>query len=207
VEELDPFLIKVKVHNVYKDRIKRIIDIIGSLFLSVVCSGLFALIVLVYIVSFQYPFFFRQERIGKNERIFWLIKFRTLNNSDKSLQKRRFAWGDFLRLTSLDELPQLWNVLKGEMSLIGPRPLPVEYLPLFSEQQRIRHSIRPGITGLAQVSGRHSIGWKQKFDYDIFYVRHLSFWLDLKIVLKTMRLLVFLKKDISLTERKFTGDA
>lgn len=135
-----------------------------------------------------------------------MFKFRTLKQSGDTLEKRRFWWGDFLRRTSFDELPQLWNVLKGDMSFVGPRPLPVEYLPLFSEEQRTRHTVRPGITGLAQVNGRHSISWEEKFQFDLLYVQKLSFLLDLKILVKTVVLVLSLKKDASLQEPKFTGN-
>jgi len=113
--------------------------------------------------------------------------------------------GNLLRRTSLDELPQLWNVMKGEMSLVGPRPLPVQYLPLFSPEQRRRHSIRPGITGLAQVNGRHGISWEEKFSYDLYYVQHVSFLYDVHIMAMTVGLLFSFKRDVSLEEKAFTG--
>ena len=135
-----------------------------------------------------------------------MVKFRTLSVNDQlTLYERRFLFGNFLRITNLDELPQLWNVLKGEMSLVGPRPLPVEYDKLFSETQQIRHTVRPGITGLAQVSGKNSISWQEKFEYDIHYVNRISFWLDCLILFKTLTLALSIKRDVSLEEDKFTG--
>lgn len=133
-------------------------------------------------------------------------KFRTLSvDENKDLQQRRFILGDVLRKTSLDELPQLWNMLKGEMSLVGPRPLPVEYDQLFSEEQRKRLEVKPGITGWAQVHGRHSISWKEKLDLDNWYVNNISFIIDMQILYKTVVLLLSFKKDRSLEEEKFTG--
>ena len=154
----------------------------------------------------MYPIFFFQERTGIQGKPFRLIKFRTLKSIGSSLEERRFWLGDFLRATSLDELPQLINVLKGEMSLIGPRPLPVEYLALMSDEQKKRHLVKPGITGWAQVNGRNAISWQEKFALDNYYVKHVSFLLDVKIVFKTIQLLLSFKKDISLSEQKFTGN-
>jgi len=132
-----------------------------------------------------------------------MIKFRTLKVSDE--QDRRFVLGNVLRFLSLDELPQLLNVLMGDMSLIGPRPLPIEYLPLFSAEQKKRHDVRPGITGWAQVNGRNSVSWEQKFKFDVMYVQKVSFLFDAKIVVKTIILLLSFRKDTSLLEKKFTG--
>src|SRR5690606_6834910 len=168
-------------------------------------SWLFLLILILYMLSYQLPVFFMQERIGKGEKIFRLIKFRSLKNTRVNLKEREFWLGNILRRTSLDELPQLLNVLKGEMSLIGPRALPVEYQPLFSSEQRKRFSVLPGITGWAQVNGRHSISWKKKFELDNYYVDHISFLLDMKILFKTMVLLLSFQPDRSLLEEKFTG--
>lgn len=134
-----------------------------------------------------------------------MYKFRTLKNSDASLLERRFALGDCLRFTNADELPQLLNVLKGEMSLVGPRPLPVEYADLFSDKQNKRHSVLPGITGLAQVSGKNNLSWDEKFRLDLEYVNKVSFALDIRILIKTLILALSFKKDTSLTEEKFTG--
>jgi lipopolysaccharide/colanic/teichoic acid biosynthesis glycosyltransferase len=137
------------------------------------------------------PFFF-QKRPGKHEKIFSIIKFKTMNDK-KDAQgnllndaERLTPIGAFVRKTSLDEIPQLINVLKGDMSLIGPRPLLIQYLPLYNEQQKRRHEVRPGITGWAQVNGRNAISWEQKFEYDVWYVDHCSFSTDVKILLKTI---------------------
>jgi lipopolysaccharide/colanic/teichoic acid biosynthesis glycosyltransferase len=157
-------------------------------------------------VTFQFPIFFFQERIGKDGNPFRIVKFRTLKDIPSSGLKRKFRLGNLLRFFSLDELPQLWNVLKGEMSLIGPRPLPTEYLPFYSVEQLKRHYVRPGITGMAQVSGRHSISWQQKFKLDIDYVQHISFGLDLQLYFRTIALLLSFRKDNSLEEEKFKGN-
>lgn len=160
----------------------------------------------MYLINGHKQIFFLQERIGHNERTFTVFKFRTLKPDDSiPLQERQFLLGRFLRFTSLDELPQILNILKGNMSFIGPRPLPTNYLPLFSDAQRARHSVLPGITGWAQVNGRHSISWKAKFRYDHYYVQHLSFCLDIKILVRTAGLVLFPKKDMSLVEQEFRG--
>lgn len=159
--------------------------------------------------------FFFQARPGKNNCIFTIIKFKTMNDlKDKNGvllpdEKRLTAIGNFVRKASLDEIPQLINVLKGDMSLIGPRPLLVQYLPLYNEHQKRRHEVRPGITGWAQINGRNAISWKEKFDYDVWYVDHLSFFLDFKIVLLTLKK-VFIREGISAqgqaTTSAFTGN-
>jgi sugar transferase EpsL len=179
-----------------------------ALIAVIVLSWLMVLIVLAYVISFQFPIFFSQQRIGRNDVPFTLLKFRTLSPATGlSLQERRFPLGDFLRFTNLDELPQLWNILKGEMSLVGPRPLLPEYLPLFNEEQRLRHRVKPGVTGLAQVDGsRHTLPWEKKLERDIVYIRNLSFSLDLRIIAKTILLLFAFKRDVSLNEKPFTGN-
>ncbi len=188
----------------YSNHLKRVLDIIFSILLLLITSWVFILLALMYVITFNLPVFFVQQRIGKNNTVFIMRKFRTfkaLENGD-----RRFALGSALRFLSLDELPQLINVLKGEMSLIGPRPLPIEYLPLFSKEQNKRHTIRPGITGWAQVNGRNSLSWEDKFRFDLMYVEKVSLVFDLKIVIKTIFLLMSFKKDISMLEKKFTGN-
>lgn len=159
--------------------------------------------------------FFTQQRPGKDEVVFKLLKFKTMNdkrdaNGDLLPDAARLtAIGKFIRKTSLDELPQLWNVLKGDMSLIGPRPLLVEYLEFYSDEQKRRHEVRPGITGWAQVNGRNAISWEQKFEYDIWYVDNCSFVLDIRILWMTV-LKVFKREGInatdSVTMSKFTGN-
>jgi len=191
---------------IYKRYGKRIFDLILGIFVFVVFSWLFLLILICYCITFQFPIFFTQFRTGKNNIPFTMWKFRTLSSEeDKSLDERRFKLGDFLRATNLDELPQLWNVLKGEMSLVGPRPLPLEYEPLFTPEQRARHSVLPGITGLAQVYGKNGISWEQKFNYDLEYMKKITFLSDIKILLKTITLVLTMKRDISLKEEKFKG--
>jgi lipopolysaccharide/colanic/teichoic acid biosynthesis glycosyltransferase len=185
---------------------KRVLDVtlILILLLFIVLCGCF--IMIGYFILFEFPILYKSVRIGKNGKQFSMYKCRTLAvNEDLMLEKRKFGWGNFLRLTNLDELPQLWNVLKGEMSLVGPRPLPVEYASLFTEEQNIRHTVLPGITGWAQVSGKNDIAWKRKFELDVFYVNNLSFKLDVEILVKTMLLLFNFRKDTSLSEEKFIG--
>lgn len=169
-------------------------------------SWLLALITLMYFVGSIGSPFFIHPRLGKSGKPFNLIKFRTLQNRGADLQARRFALGDFLRATSLDELPQLINILRGDMSFVGPRPLPVEYGSLFDKRQWARHTVRPGLTGWAQVNGRNTISWKEKFELDIYYVGNLGFWFDMKILVKTVILLLSFRKDVSLEEKRFTGN-
>ena len=142
------------------------------------------------------PVFFRQERAGLNGRAFRLVKFRTMREGEGSDEERLTRFGRILRSTSLDELPELWNVLKGEMSLVGPRPLPVCYLPRYTSEQNRRHEVLPGITGWAQVNGRNSLDWEAKFRYDVDYVDCRSPWLDAKILFMTLAQ-VIVRKDIN----------
>jgi undecaprenyl phosphate N,N'-diacetylbacillosamine 1-phosphate transferase len=176
----------------YKSYIKPSIDFTVSLFLLIVAFPVLALVTFfLYFANNGKPFFF-QLRPGKNGKIFTIIKFKTMNdNSDEDGNllldaSRLTVLGQFVRTTSLDELPQLINVLKGDMSLIGPRPLLPEYLALYSETQKKRHNVKPGITGWGQVNGRNSISWSQKFEYDVWYVDNLDFLLDLKIIFLTI---------------------
>jgi undecaprenyl phosphate N,N'-diacetylbacillosamine 1-phosphate transferase len=190
----------------YISYFKRVVDILLSLIALILLGWIFVMIMILYCITFQFPLFFFQHRIGRDQKPFLLIKFRSLINSDQSLQKRRFWLGDLLRFFSLDELPQVWNVWKGEMSFIGPRPLPTEYLHLMNPAQQARHKVRPGITGWTQVNGRHSLSWDQKFELDNYYVNNLSFGLDLHILFKTIVLLLSFRKDQSLAEEKFKGN-
>ncbi len=188
--------------------LKRIFDILLSCLLLAAFSWLFLAIIFAYLISTRHPVFFIQPRIGMAGKVFRLIKFRTLKTGDQlPADDRRFPLGDFLRRTSLDELPQLWNVVRGDMSLVGPRPLLVEYGPLFNDEQRQRHLVRPGITGWAQVNGRNQVSWTEKFQLDLYYIRHISFWLDMKILLMTLYVLFAFRKDTSLTEKRFDGNA
>lgn len=191
----------------YARRWKRLFDVAVCILLLACLSWLFFLIASLYALTFSYPIIFKQRRIGRNGTTFVLYKFRTLKTTSDSPEQRRFLLGTLLRFTSLDELPQLVNVLRGEMSLIGPRPLPVEYLPLFSVDQMRRHAVLPGITGWAQVNGRNSVPWHEKFALDLYYVDHVSFLLDIRIILRTVMLLLSFRRDVSLKEKKFAGDA
>lgn len=191
---------------IYKRIIKPFFDRLVALVFLLALSWLFVLIVLGYWLTGETSIFFRQLRTGFEICPFHLIKFRTLKNAEGPVQLRRFRWGDFLRKTSLDELPQLWNVVRGEMSLVGPRPLPVAYVSLMTERQKKRHQVKPGITGWAQVNGRHRISWQRKFELDLYYTEHVSFWLDFRIVFKTVILLLSFHKDHSLAEAPFSGN-
>jgi lipopolysaccharide/colanic/teichoic acid biosynthesis glycosyltransferase len=176
----------------YRCFFKRTLDLIIAFVGLVIVSPILLIISIgLYFANNGKPFFF-QLRPGKNAKLFKISKFKTMNDKkdkDGNLladAQRLTAIGAFVRKTSLDELPQLLNVLKGEMSLIGPRPLLPEYLPLYSELQNRRHDLRPGITGWAQVNGRNAISWSQKFEYDVWYVDNMSFVLDIKIIVKTL---------------------
>lgn len=186
----------------YKGFIKRIIDFSAALLGFLFLSPIFLVVMIgLSIANRGKPFFF-QKRPGKNEKIFKIIKFKTMNDK-KDLEgnllsdaERLTAMGSFVRKTSLDEIPQLLNVIKGDMSLIGPRPLLVQYLPLYDEEQKKRHRVRPGITGWAQVNGRNAISWEKKFEFDVWYVENLSFALDMKILFQTLKK-VFIREGIS----------
>ena len=177
----------------YKSFLKRALDIIFSCLAMLLVSPIFLLISITVIITSGSPIFFKQYRPGLNEKIFKLYKFRTMTNKcDKngnflSDEHRITKFGNFLRSTSLDELPGLWNVFNGNMSFVGPRPLLVEYLPLYSKEQAKRHEVKPGITGWAQVNGRNAISWEQKFKMDIWYIKNQSFFLDIKILLMTIK--------------------
>ena len=177
----------------YKNFFKRLFDFTASLLGLVLISPIFVIVTIgLYFANQGKPFFF-QARPGKDERIFKIIKFKTMNDKKDAQGNllpdvdRLTPIGAFVRKTSLDEIPQLINVLKGDMSLIGPRPLLVQYLPLYNAEQKKRHDVRPGITGWAQVNGRNAISWEQKFAYDVWYVEHCSLLLDLKILLRTIQ--------------------
>ena len=189
----------------YKRIFKRPADIVISLgALLFAFPFIVPVLLFVFIKTKENPFFL-QKRPGLHEKTFTLIKMRTMVNkydSDGNLmpdKERLTRWGKFFRAISIDEIPQLINVLKGDMSLIGPRPLMTEYLPLYSDHQRRRHLVRPGITGWAQINGRNSISWQQKFDLDVWYVEHICFMVDVKIILLTIKK-VFKKEDINRSE-------
>ena len=203
----------------YRQFFKRFYDFILSLIAIVVLSPLLLILTIVGAIAMRGNPFFTQLRPGKkdkngNEKIFRLIKFRTMSNkkdADGNLlpdAQRLNKYGKFLRSTSLDELGELINILKGDMSIVGPRPLLVKYLPLYNDEQRRRHNVRPGLTGYAQSHGRNAISWEEKFELDDYYVDHYSLWLDVKIIFKT--LFVVLKHDgisseLSVTIDDFTG--
>ena len=198
----------------YKNFIKPILDFVISLMAFILLVPLFILItVLLFIVNKGKPFYF-QLRPGKNGKTFKIMKFKTMNDDADSEgcllpdAKRITLIGKFIRKTSLDEIPQLLNVIKGDMSLIGPRPLLVEYLPLYSDFQKKRHNVKPGITGWAQVNGRNAITWEKKFKYDVWYVNNVSFNLDFKIFILTIKK-VFVSEGINsgaaVTMEKFAG--
>jgi lipopolysaccharide/colanic/teichoic acid biosynthesis glycosyltransferase len=199
----------------YKQYIKRILDLVASFVLFIVLLPFFLVIaILLTLLMKRHPFFF-QVRPGKNGKPFKLVKFKTMNDHrDASGEllpdaERLTGMGAILRKTSLDEIPQLLNVIKGDMSLIGPRPLLPEYLPLYTTLQARRHEVLPGITGWAQVNGRNSISWDKKFAYDVWYVDHISFKMDMKILLLTVRK-VIIKEGINSTDmvttEKFLGN-
>ncbi|MGB5757347.1 MAG: sugar transferase [Acidimicrobiales bacterium] len=166
--------------------IKRAIDVAVAALLLIVLSPVLAAIALVVVATMGRPILFRQERPGLHGRPFTLAKFRTMRNGEASDADRLTSVGRMLRATSLDELPELWNVIRGDMSLVGPRPLLMSYLPLYSERQARRHEVRPGITGLAQVSGRNDLNWDTRFETDVAYVEDLSLTLDLRIMARTV---------------------
>lgn len=194
--------------------IKRLFDIVASAF------GLLLLAPVIAIVAWKIrrklgsPVLFRQVRPGLKGKPFEMIKFRTMRDANDAAgnplpdSERMTPFGGFLRSSSLDELPELWNVLKGDMSLVGPRPLLMEYLPLYSPEQYRRHEVRPGVTGWAQINGRNALSWDEKFKLDIWYVDNRSFWLDLKIIFLTIKKVVVrdgISADGEATMAKFTG--
>jgi len=199
----------------YRKFTKRIIDVFLSLLIIILLSPLILIVFVVLSFSNSGRVFFKQQRPGLNEKIFVLRKFKTMNDRKDSEGKllpdsmRLTKMGKFIRSTSLDELPQLFNVLVGDMSLVGPRPLLIKYLPLYSIEQKRRHKVRPGITGWAQVNGRNAISWNKKFELDVWYVDNQSFALDLKVLLLTLQK-VFQRKGItsanSATTEPFNGE-
>lgn len=177
----------------YKDYLKRVCDFLIAFFGLFFLSPIFIIITIGLMIANNRKPFFAQSRPGKGKKIFKIIKFKTMNDKrdgEGNLlpdAERLTVIGKLIRKTSLDEIPQLINVIKGDMSLVGPRPLLTQYLPLYNDTQKRRHEVRPGITGWAQVNGRNAISWKQKFEYDVWYVDHVSFALDLKILLLTIK--------------------
>jgi len=186
----------------YRSFFKYFIDFTAALLGFIVISPIFVLVMICLLIANSGKPFFFQSRPGKNARIFRVIKFKTMNDKEDKEGNllpdaaRLTPVGKFVRMISLDEIPQLINVLKGDMSLVGPRPLMPKYVPLYSPEQFRRHEVRPGITGWAQINGRNNISWKQKFEYDVWYVDHLSFALDVKIFFLTIKK-VFVREGIS----------
>lgn len=198
----------------YKSILKPLIDFTGALILLILLSPIILLTAFLILIKLGRPIIFSQQRPGYKGKIFAIYKFRSMSNAKDldgeplSDEQRLGKFGQFIRSISLDELPQLWNVLKGDMSFIGPRPLLVEYLPLYTPTQAKRHDVKPGITGWAQVNGRNAISWEEKFRYDVDYVNHISLDLDLKIAFLTA-LKVIKKEGVSqegnVTMEKFNG--
>ncbi len=188
--------------------VKRTVDVVAAVLGLVVLMPVMLVVALLVRVKLGSPVLFRQTRPGRNGKPFELVKFRSMRDGDGSDAERLTSFGRKLRATSLDELPELWNVLKGEMSLVGPRPLRMRYLPLYNSHQARRHEVRPGITGLAQVNGRNALNWEDRFDLDVTYVASLSAAADLRIVLATVGDVVRRKgisQDGAATMTAFTG--
>lgn len=195
----------------YKLYLKRFIDLFFATIIFILLSPIFMLVMIVLSSANKGSPFFFQLRPGKNGKIFKIIKFKTMNDKkDESgnllpMGERITPFGNLLRKTSLDEIPQLLNVIKGDMSIVGPRPLLEQYLPLYTKRQKKRHSVKPGITGWAQINGRNQVTWKEKFEMDIWYVENISFKTDLSIMLKTAKQ-VLLRKDIAHIELAVTPE-
>lgn len=201
--------------SVYQKWGKRALDICFSALALVVLSPVLLIVALLVKIKLGSPIIFKQNRPGKDEVIFSMYKFRTMTDAKDANGNylpdnvRLTKFGQLLRATSLDELPELWNILKGDMSFVGPRPLLVEYLPLYNEDQRKRHSVRPGLTGLAQVKGRNAISWQKKFELDIKYINSVSFLCDVSIIFQTVIKVIRSENINTLTQdipEKFKGD-
>ncbi|WP_461205044.1 sugar transferase [Clostridium sp. DL1XJH146] len=183
----------------YKIFLKRIIDFIGALCAFILLSPLFLVVAVFVLICLGRPIIFKQKRPGRNEKIFTIYKFRTMTeelDGNGHLLKdslRLNKCGSFLRATSLDELPQLFNIIKGDMAIVGPRPLLIRYLPFYTKEEKLRHTLRPGLTGLAQISGRNNLSWDERLAFDIQYVKNIGFKFDIMIIFKTV--LKVIKKD------------
>ena len=199
----------------YDRVIKRIIDLVLSGIALLVLSPVYLILAIIVRIKLGSPVLFSQERPGKNEKVFRMYKFRSMTDArdaDGNLlpdEERMTHFGAALRATSLDELPELWNIFKGDMSIVGPRPLLVRYLPRYNERQRRRHDVRPGLTGWAQVNGRNAISWEQKFEYDVEYVEKESFLFDVKILFMTVGKVLHrsgITSEGNITMEEFMGD-
>lgn len=204
-----------KPYGPYERFVKRPLDVVCALLALIVFCWLYALVALLVRIKLGSPVLFKQERPGKGEKIFMLYKFRSMTDEKDENGEllpdeiRLTRFGRFLRKTSLDELPEALNILKGDMSVVGPRPLLVEYLPRYSEEQHHRHDVRPGLSGYAQVNGRNTVSWNERFDMDVWYTRHISFALDVKIVMKTVFSALRregISSETSATMEKFMGN-
>lgn len=201
--------------GIYEKYIKRILDCVLAVLAFILLSPLMLAVWCLVRVKLGAPVIFKQERPGLNGKIFKLYKFRTMtderneNGELLSDEVRLTKFGKTLRSTSLDELPELWNIIKGDMSIVGPRPLLVRYLPLYNERQARRHEVRPGFTGLAQVNGRNSISWEEKFEWDVKYVENISFIGDVRIIWNTVKVVLRrdgISSDTSVTMEEFKGN-
>ena len=199
----------------YKKFMKRCLDFLLALAALIMLSPVFLIVAVLVKIKLGSPVIFKQKRPGKDEKIFCMYKFRTMTNerdADGDLlpdEERLPRFGKFLRSTSLDELPELWNIVKGDMSIVGPRPLLTQYLSLYNEKQRHRHDVRPGFTGLAQVNGRNAISWEEKFDWDVKYITNITFIGDIKIILKTIKIVLEregISSNTTVTMEYFTGN-
>ena len=193
---------------------KRFLDFILSLLAVIVLSPIYIIVAFLVKIKLGSPVIFTQERPGKNGKIFKMYKFRSMTSETDENgnllpdEQRLTSFGKLLRSTSLDELPELLNILKGDMSIVGPRPLLVKYLPLYNEHQKHRHDVRPGFTGWAQCNGRNAISWEEKFDLDVYYTKHVSFLLDIKIIFKTIKTVLCregISSETSVTMEEFRG--
>lgn len=200
----------------YRKYIKRLLDFILSLFAIIILSPVLLIVALLVRIKLGSPVIFKQKRPGLNEKIFTLYKFRTMTDAKDEHgnllpdEIRLTKFGKLLRSTSLDELPELFNILKGDMSIVGPRPLLVRYLPLYNEHQKHRHDVRPGFTGYAQCNGRNAISWEEKFDLDVYYTKNLTLFMDIKIIIKTIKVVLFregISSETSVTMEEFRGSS
>ena len=200
--------------GIYARFFKRPMDFLLSLIALIILSPLLLVIALLVRIKLGSPVLFKQRRPGKNEKIFTLYKFRTMTDEKDQYgsllpKENRFTkFGNLIRKLSIDELPEIFNILKGEMSIVGPRPLLIEYLPLYNEKQKKRHSVRPGLTGLAQINGRNAITWQKKFDFDLEYVHNVTFLNDIKIITRTFFKVLKregVNKSEKVTMEKFNG--